>query len=96
MIIAFSTFFIETILSTQRFLSQFYFIHTDVHKYLHHILVNIVISCAPGQDKENCQGEPDTQKVSNNHLSENRDDAIGTDDFRSGNADLQEGHCLLE
>lgn len=46
-------------------------------------------SLLAGQDKENCQGEPDTQKGPDDHLSENGANAIGTDDFRSGNADLK-------
>jgi hypothetical protein len=57
---------------------------------------NDTASLLAGQDKENSQGEPDTQKVHDNHFSENGVDAIGINDFRSGNADLQEGHYLLE
>uniref|UniRef100_A0A2N9F0E9 CRC domain-containing protein n=1 Tax=Fagus sylvatica TaxID=28930 RepID=A0A2N9F0E9_FAGSY len=47
-----------------------------------------------GQNKETCQGEPDTQKMPGGHLSRNGADTIGTDNFRSGNADLQEGRPL--
>ncbi|KAK4590693.1 hypothetical protein RGQ29_021031 [Quercus rubra] len=37
-----------------------------------------------GQDKENCQGEPETQKMPDSHLSRNGAATIGTDDFRYG------------
>ncbi|XP_030972729.1 protein tesmin/TSO1-like CXC 5 [Quercus lobata] len=37
-----------------------------------------------GQDKGNCQGEPETQKMPDSHLRNNGAATIGTDDFRSG------------
>lgn len=50
-----------------------------------------------GQDKRNCQGEPESQKMPDSLLSRNGAAAtIGTDDFRSGNSDLLEGLWILE
>lgn len=51
---------------------------------------NDPVSFLASHHKDNCQEGPDTRKVSEEHLSENRTDRIGNAEFRSGNAELKE------